>query len=501
MMLQKTDSSLQQQTLNRTSAPVVIIGCGFGGMAMAIKLKKNGMNDFIILERASDIGGVWRDNSYPGAACDVVSRFYSFSFDRDREWSQTFAGQDEIWNYQLEVVERFGIRPYVRFNTEVQSAAFDEKTAVWTVNLASGQQITTPVLISAVGLFNTPNIPDIPGRDTFKGETFHSSGWNHDYNLEGKTVGVVGNGASGVQFIPKIAPQVEKLNLFQRSPQYVMPKAIFPGAGEWDLWLQKQPGLRWLARLKVYLMFERFIWRRRWKPHLRLLGEATFKKLLETKVKDPELRRKLTPNYPMGCKRQLVSDVFYDAMVRPNVDVIDTPIDRITEDGVVTKDGAHRKLDAIIFGTGFKPTQYLTPMSIRGLHGRDLNEAWRNGAEAYLGITVTGFPHFFMLYGPNTNAPSSIIFMIECQARYIVSAIRTLARRGARYMNVRADVQREFNMQAQAQLATTVPARADCFTYFKIANGKITTNWPGYATEYKWRTRSVRLRDFEFASP
>ena len=499
-MLQKLNPQNEQQNLNRTSAPTVIIGCGFGGMAMAIELKKNGMNDFIILERSSDIGGVWRDNSYPGAACDVVSRFYSFSFDRDREWSQAFAPQGEIWQYALEVVERFGIRQHVRFNAEVLSAVFEEKAGEWTVNLADGHKITTPVLISAVGLFNTANVPEVPGRDTFKGVSFHSSGWNHDYNLEGKTVGVIGNGASGVQFLPKIAPQVAKLNLFQRSPQYVMPKSIFPGGGEWDMWLQKQPGMRWLARLKVFLMFERFIWRRRWKPHLRLQGEAAFKRLLEAKVKDPELRRKLTPNYPMGCKRQLVSDVFYDAMVRPNVDVIDTPIERIVEDGIVTRDGMHRKLDAIIFGTGFKPTAFLTPMQICGLGGRDLNEAWRNGAEAYLGITVTGFPNFFMMYGPNTNAPSSIIFMLECQARYIVSGLKTMARKNARYMNVKADVQRVFNERAQELLSQTVPARADCFTYFKIANGKITTNWPGYATEYKWRTRAVRKRDYEFVS-
>jgi cation diffusion facilitator CzcD-associated flavoprotein CzcO len=500
MMLQKVSPHTRQQDLNRTSAPIVIIGCGFGGMAMAIELKKKGMNDFIILERAADIGGVWRDNSYPGAACDVVSRFYSFSFDRDRAWSQAFAPQDEIWQYQLEVDRRFGIRQHVRFNTEVLRASFDDKAGEWTVETADGSRLTTPVLISAVGLFNTANIPDIPGRDSFKGVTFHSSNWNHGYDLNGKTVGVIGNGASGVQFIPKIAPLVAKLNLFQRSPQYVMPKAIFPGAGKFDLWLQRHKGLRWLARLRVHFLFERFIWRRRWKPHLRLAGEAAFKKLLEEKVKDPELRRKLTPNYPMGCKRQLVSDVFYEAMTRPNVEVIDTPIERVTEDGIVTRDGTHRKLDAIIYGTGFKPTAYLTPMSIRGLNGRDLNEAWRDGAEAYLGVMVNGFPNFFMMYGPNTNAPSSIIFMLECQARYIWSALKLMKKYNARCMNVRADVQKDFNVEAQARLSTTIPARADCFTYFKIENGKITTNWPGYATEYLWRTRKVQPGDYEFTT-
>ena len=480
--------------------PIIIIGCGFGGMALAIELKKHGLNDFIILERAGDIGGVWRDNSYPGAACDVVSRFYSFSYDQTYHWSEAFAPQKEIWDYQLKVVEEHGIRPHVRFNTEVLKAAFDEGAGTWTIETADGKKLTTPILISAVGLFNHANMPNIPGRDSYKGVSFHSSGWNHNFPLKGKNVAVIGCGASAVQFIPKIAPEVGQLKLFQRSPQYVMPKKIFPGTSDWDAWLQQRWWLRPLARLKVYLAFEKFILRRRLNPDARLKGEAAFRKLLEAKVKDPELRRKLTPNYPMGCKRQLVSDVWYDALTRPNVEVVDTPIERIDAEGLVTRDGKHHKVDAIIYGTGFTPTAFLTPMKVSGLKGLDLNEAWKNGAEAYLGITINGFPNFFMLYGPNTNAPSSIIFMLECQSRYVVSAIRTLKRRGSRYMNVRADTQREFNKEAQARLATTVPARADCFTYFKTENGKITTNWPGYATEYRWRTRAVQTRDFEFAA-
>jgi len=302
-----------------------------------------------------------------------------------------------------------------------------------------------------------------------------------------------------VQFIPKVAPQVERLMLFQRSPQYVLPKTVFPGTSDWDAWLQKHPRLRGLARLKIFLMFERFIFRRRWRPNMRIKAEQGFRKMLEDKIEDPILRKKLTPNYPMGCKRQLVSDVWYDTMMRQNVDVIDTPIIRIDAEGLVTRDGAHHKLDAIIYGTGFTPTAYLTPMRIRGLAGRDLNDAWRNGAEAYLGITVTGFPNFFMLYGPNTNAISSIIFMLECQARYIVSAIKTLQRKRARFMNVRPEVKKTFNAEQQAMLATTVQARPDCFTYYKDENGRITTNWPTYASMYKWRTRGVKAADFEFA--
>jgi cation diffusion facilitator CzcD-associated flavoprotein CzcO len=457
------------------------------------------MNEFVMLERAGDVGGVWRDNTYPGAACDVVSRFYSFSYDQDYEWSEAFAPQPEIWSYAQMVAARHGIKQHVRFNTEVVSATFDEKEGLWTVETAKGDRITTPVLVSAVGLFNRANMPEFPGRDSFKGVSFHSSAWNHGFDLTGKTVAVIGCGASAVQFIPKIAPKVAALHLFQRTPQYVMPKTIFPGNSPFDAWLQKRRWLRGLARLKIHLMFERFIWRRRWRPELRLKGEAAFRALLEAKVKDPELRKKLTPSYPMGCKRQLVSDVFYDAMVRPNVDVITDPIERIEPEGVRTRDGRLTKADAIIYGTGFTCTDYLTPMQVRGLGGRDLNEAWRNGAEAYLGITVTGFPNFFMLYGPNTNAISSIIFMLESQARYIVSCIRTLRRKGARYMNVRAATQRDFNADTQSRLSTTVAARSDCFSYYKDPSGKITTNWPGYATEYHWKTRAMKPADFEFA--
>ena len=358
-----------KQSVHQQNIPIVIIGCGFGGMALAIELKKAGMNDFVMLERADDVGGVWRDNTYPGAACDVVSRFYSFSGDQDYEWSTAFAPQSEIWDYAQKVVARHGIRPHVRFNTEVVQAAFDDKSGNWTVETADGARLTTPILVSAVGLFNHANMPDIAGRDDFRGVSFHSLKWNHDFALNGKTVAVIGCGASAVQFIPKIAPQVEKLFLYQRSPQYVMPKSIFPGTSRWDTWLQKRRWLRGVARLKIYLMFERFILRRRLFPKLRLKGEADFRALLERKVKDLELRKKLTPNYPMGCKRQLVSDVWYDALTRPNVEVIDAPMARIDGTGIVTSDGIHRKVDAIIYGTGFTPTAYLTPMHIKGLGG------------------------------------------------------------------------------------------------------------------------------------
>jgi cation diffusion facilitator CzcD-associated flavoprotein CzcO len=484
-----------------TRHPIVIIGCGFGGIAAAIALKNAGRYDFVILERAADVGGVWRDNAYPGAACDVVSRIYSFSYDQNYEWSTAFAPQPEILAYIKHVAVRHDLLSHVHFNTEVTVARFDELRALWEIETASGERVETPILISAVGLFNRVKIPGFPGRAEFRGTQFHSAHWDRDFSPEGKTVAVIGNGASAVQFVPKIAARAKRLYLFQRTPQYVLPKSIFPGNGAWDARLQRRRRLRGLARLKIYLAFEKFVWRRKWRPSARLKGEAGFRRMLEAKIADPELRRKLTPDFPIGCKRQLVSNEWYDTLIRPNVEVIDTAIDAATAEGLRTRDGKLYPVDAIIYGTGFTPTDYLQPMRIVGLGGQDLNQAWREGAEAFLGITVAGFPNFFMLYGPNTNAITSIIYMLECQARYIVDCIRALETRGAAFMNVRADAQARFMAEVQQRLSNTVQAMSICVTYFKQANGRITTNWPGYAFEYRWRTRRVRPRDYEFVDP
>jgi cation diffusion facilitator CzcD-associated flavoprotein CzcO len=478
--------------------PIVIIGAGFGGIAMAMALRRAGERDFVILERTADVGGVWRDNAYPGAACDVVSRMYSFSFDQDYAWSTAFAPQPEIFAYIRGVVERHDLRRFIRFNTEVANARFDEAAGRWRLETAMGAAIETPVLISAVGLFNRIKIPDFPGRDRFEGVQFHSATWRHDIDLAGKTVAVVGNGASAVQFIPKIAPLVKQLYLFQRTPQYVLPKRIFPGTSDWDARMQRVPWLRGVTRLKIFLGYERFVFRRKWRPKARMRGEAGYRAMVAAKVADPALRAKLIPNYPIGCKRQLASDEWLDTLIRPNVEVIDTRIAAVTEKGIRTADGTERAVDAIIYGTGFTPTEYLQPMTVTGLGGRDINQAWREGAEAYLGIAVPGFPNFFMLYGPNTNAITSIIYMLECQARYITDCIRTLRARRAGYMTVRDAPHRNFVAMLQRRIAPTVQAMSICLTYYKNEFGRVTTNWPGYAFEYRWRTRAVRPRDYDF---
>lgn len=474
---------------------IVIIGSGFAGIGLAIRLKQAGIDAFTVYERADDIGGVWRDNTYPGAACDVPSRMYSYSFETDYRWSDRFGGQAEILTYLKYCVEKYGIGPHIRFGMDIRSAEFDETGSRWRLHTAEGEPVEARIVVSAVGLFNQPRIPDIPGRDSFAGAQFHSARWDHECDLEGRTVAVIGTGASAIQFVPEIAPAVEKLLVFQRSPQYVLPRDTRP--------VVSMPGalmslLNRLDRFGIYADAENRS-RRRGSPRMTARGQAAFAARLEREVPDPELRRKLTPSYPLGCKRVLQSNDWYPAMRRSNVELIDAEVTGITPDGVRTGDGTVRPADAIIYGTGFTPTQYLTPMSITGLSGADLNAAWRDGAEAYLGMTVAGFPNFFMMYGPNTNIAGSIIYMLESQARYIVSAVRHLNRGKAQRMTVRETVQRRFNDRIQERLNQTVLVADTCHSYYRDPTGKVTTQWPGFMLEYRQRTRRVRLADYDFA--
>jgi cation diffusion facilitator CzcD-associated flavoprotein CzcO len=474
---------------------IAIIGSGFGGIGLAIRLKKAGIDDFTIYERAADVGGVWRDNTYPGAACDVPSRMYSYSFEAGFPWSDRFGGQAEILAYLKHCVEKYDLGPHIRCGQDIREAVFDASLSKWRLQTADGATIEADICVSAVGLFNQPRMPDITGMDLFDGPQFHSARWDHDCDLEGRTVAVIGTGASAIQFVPEIAPKVGKLLVFQRSSQYVMPRDVRPAPN--------RPGV--LAALKCRL--DRFgIYaeaenrsRRRGSPKMTAEGQAAFAARLEREVPDAEMRRKLTPSYPLGCKRVLQSNDWYPAMQRPNVELIDTKVTEITAEGARTGDGKMWSADVIVYGTGFTPTQYLTPMKITGPDGADLNTAWRDGAEAYLGMTVAGFPNFFMMYGPNTNIAGSIIFMLESQARYIVSAIRNLRRGPARRMTVREGVQRRFNDRIQARLSRTVLVADSCHSYYRDPSGKVTTQWPGFMVEYRQKTRRIRRADYDFA--
>ncbi len=476
---------------------ILIIGTGFGGLGMAIQLRKAGCEDFLLLEKAEDIGGTWRDNSYPGAACDVPSHLYSFSFEPKHDWSRRYAPQAEIYAYMCHCVDKYQLRPHIRLQAEVRSAAFDAAAGLWRVTLADGEELAAEVLISACGQLNQPAYPAIPGIELFQGEAFHSARWRHDLDLAGKRVAVIGTGASAIQFVPQIQPKVAELKLFQRSAAYVLPKpdrAYRP----WELAVMRRlPWLQRLDRSLQYLQHEvrglAFISL----PWLMKLFRSGFDRHLRRHIPDAALRARLQPDYPMGCKRILISNDYLPALAQGNVQVIDMAIEAVASDGIRTRDGQVHACDVLIYGTGFAATDFLAPMQIRGLGGQELNQAWREGAEAYKGISVSGFPNLFILYGPNTNlGHNSIIYMLESQFRYVLGCLDALRQGGLRYLDVKPQVQQAYNQQIQARSHRTIWEQG-CTSWYKTASGKSTNNWPGYTFTYRYLTRTPELDDYD----
>lgn len=488
---------MYKKSTEGVSVRVLIIGSGFGGLGLAIQLQKAGIDDFLVLEKASDVGGTWRDNSYPGAACDVPSHLYSFSFEPKIDWSRKFAAQAEIHDYILHCTEKYQLRRHIRFNSEVASAAFDAPSARWNVTLTNGQQFSAHILVSACGQLNKPAYPRIDGIERFAGQAFHSARWRHDIDLTGKRVAVIGTGASAIQFVPQIQPQVANLSLFQRSAAYVISKpdrAYQP----WELstmrrlpWLQKLDRcLKYIQHESRALAFVSF-------PPLMKVMRHLFSRHLARSITDPQLRKRLDPDYPMGCKRILISNDYYPALAQNNVAVVNDAISGITERGVVTADGQEHPCDVLIYGTGFAATDFLAPMHISGLNGQDLNSAWHEGAQAYKGISVSGFPNLFILYGPNTNlGHNSIIYMLESQFRYVLGCIEALDQHGASYLDVRPEAEQRFNDTLQEHVRRTVWDQG-CSSWYKNAAGKNTNNWPGYTFSFRHITRTPDLNDYQ----
>ena len=476
---------------------ILIIGTGFGGLGMAIQLRQAGIEDFLLLEKAEDIGGTWRDNSYPGAACDVPSHLYSFSFEPKLDWSRKYAPQAEIHGYMQHCVDKYRLRPHIRLKAEVRSAAFDAAAGLWRVTLADGEELAAEVLISACGQLNQPAYPAIPGIEQFQGEAFHSARWRHDLDLAGKRVAVIGTGASAIQFVPQIQPRVAELKLFQRSAAYVLPKPD-RAYRSWELAVMRR--LPWLLRLDrglKYLQHEVRALAFIHLPGLLRLFRTSFERHLRRQISDPALRARLQPDYPMGCKRILISNDYLPALAQANVQVIDTAIDALTPAGIRTRDGQEHGCDVLIYGTGFAATEFLAPMQIRGLGGQELNQAWREGAEAYKGISVSGFPNLFILYGPNTNlGHNSIIYMLESQFRYVLGCLDALRHGGLRYLDVKPQVQQAYNQQIQARSHRTIWEQG-CTSWYKTASGKSTNNWPGYTFTYRYLTRTPELADYD----
>ncbi|ARU88146.1 alpha/beta hydrolase fold domain-containing protein [Pseudomonas sp. M30-35] len=480
-----------------TDVRVIIIGTGFAGLGLAIQLQKAGIDRFLLLEKAEDVGGTWRDNSYPGAACDVPSHLYSFSFEPKLDWTRKFAPQAEIHSYMQHCADKYQLRPHIRFNSEVASATYEAEHSQWRVTLVSGEQFVAPILVSACGQLNQPAYPSIPGRDSFAGEAFHSARWRHDIDLTGKRIAVIGTGASAIQFVPQIQVNAAHLTLFQRSAAYVISKpdrAYRP----WELavmrrfgWLQKiDRGLKYIQHESRALAFVSF-------PLLLKAGRFSFKRALARGISDKQLRSQLEPDYPIGCKRILISNDYYPALSQANVSVVSQRIKQISNDAVITEDGVAHPCDVLIYGTGFMATDFLSPMAITGLEGLDLNQVWREGAEAYKGISVSGFPNLFLLYGPNTNlGHNSIIYMLESQFRYVLGCIEALDRYSLTALDVKPDVQRQFNNKIQRAIHHTVWAQG-CTSWYQTASGKHTNNWPGYTFNYRRITRAPELQDYQ----
>ena len=472
-----------------------IIGAGPGGICAGIRLKQAGYEDFVILEQAPGVGGTWWHNSYPGCACDVPSHLYSFSFATKTDCPRPYANQPEIQAYMAECVERLGLAPHVRLSTRVRSARWDERRAQWVIELESGKHIAVAVLIGAVGLFNQPAYPTIAGLDRFAGTMFHSARWRHDHDLKGETVAVIGSAASAVQFVPKIAESVARLDIYQRTPNWVRPR-VDSYAPEQLAEFRADPESAARERDAVWEWINRVI------PlnDPEILADST-RVCLEnlTVVTDPETRRKLTPNYPFGAKRPLISNDWYPAFNRPNVHLITDPIEEITETAVVTRDGTARAVDTIVLATGFDTGKFLAVIPVFGRDGRRLDEAWANGAEAYLGITVSGFPNLFMLYGPNTNN-GSIIYQIECQVDYALRHIVRLERERLAWIDIRPAVMAAYNRDLQADLERVAVWQGLANDYYRTGAGRIVTQWPHSMDRYRDMTHASDEDAYEAAS-
>jgi len=475
---------------------IAIVGAGFGGLGMALQLVRAGIRDFTIFERGSDVGGTWRENTYPGAACDIPSHLYSFSFEPKADWTRTYSAQDEILDYLRDCAAKYGLRDHIRFGTEVRSATYDEAASLWELGLGDGSTFRARVMISACGQLNRPAIPAIAGRDSFAGTAFHSAQWRHDAELEGKRIAVIGTGASAIQFVPQLAQSAASLALLQRSAPYVIPKPDRPYARAALRLFRRFPFVQRLNRIFKYLAQESNFAAFSFAQVLIALPRRTFLRQLEAHIADPELRRKLMPDYVMGCKRILLANDYYPALARPNVEVVTESIERVTPTGIITEDGRERPFDAIVYGTGFTASEFLAPMRVTGRNGLDLQTAWKGGAHAYLGIAVAGFPNLFLLYGPNTNlGHNSIIYMLEAQIRYVLDAVEKLSERPGARLEVKAERETRFNDGLQQRLAKTVWA-SGCGSWYFDRSGKNTVNWPDFTFVYRARTRAVDLDDY-----
>ncbi len=471
-------------------ARVVIVGAGFSGLGMAIALKREGVHDFVVLERSGDAGGAWTDNTYPGCTCDVPSHLYSFSFALNPEWSHTYSPQVEIREYLRRCANRFGLRPYLRTNVEVTGAAWHEAQQRWQVHTSAGS-LTADVLISGMGPLTEPKLPDVPGLDEFAGKTMHSARWDHDYDLTGKRVASIGTGASAIQYVPQIQPRVEKLYVLQRTAPWVMPHGNRP-ITDWERALYRRvPPAQRAVRAGVYASRELLILGFVKRPGLMGGLEQLSRAHMRKQISDPELLAKVTPDYTLGCKRIVPSNRWYPALSADNVELVPAGLREIRPASVIDTTGQEHAVDAIVFGTGYHVTDPPVADYVRGRDGRLMAEVWQGSPRAYFGTAVPGFPNFFMLLGPNTGlGHSSMVYMIESQIEHALQAVRALIGSGAATIEVRLAAHDAYNRHIDARLQGTVWDTGGCASFYQDATGRNATLWP----DWTWRFRQQCAR-------
>lgn len=484
-------------TDDNVHAQVAIVGSGFGGLGAAIRLKQSGVDDIVIFERAEDVGGTWRDNSYPGCACDVQSHLYSFSFAPNPDWRHSFSPQPEIWAYLKRCAHDFGVLPHIRFDHEVTNAAWDARNGRWRIETSRGSY-TADALVMAAGALSEPALPRINGLDRFKGKTFHSARWDHDYDLKGKRVAVVGTGASAIQFVPEIQPAVARLHIFQRTPPWIVPRNDRALTRVEHRLFRRFPLAQRAVRFSIYLFRELFLLGFR-HPRLAKRVEGLARRHLKRSVPDPLLRAKLTPDYRIGCKRILISNDYLPALTRVNVEVVTEAITEVREHSIVDGAGGEREIDAIIFGTGFRATDPPFARHVRGRDGRTLSEIWAGSPRAHLGTTVSGFPNFFMLMGPNTGlGHSSVVLMMEAQIEHMLAALSHMRERGASAIEPLAEAQSAFVAEVERRMEGTVwTAAPRCSSWYMDSTGRNAALWPDFT--WRFRRRAAGLNPEEYA--
>jgi cation diffusion facilitator CzcD-associated flavoprotein CzcO len=475
---------------------VLITGTGFSGLCIGIQLKKMGFHNFKIVEKASALGGTWRDNHYPGAACDVKSNLYSFSFEPNPNWTRAYSPQAEILEYTKHCAQKYGLEEHIIYNWEVKAAKYDDKSGMWNVTNQEGEKLKANLFVVGNGPLHIPSLPDIEGIKDFKGEVFHSCNWNHNYDFKGKNVCVIGTGASAIQFVPEIQPKVKNLYLMQRTAPWILPKPDGPFSATQNVLFEKIPFVQQLNRDFIYYLNEAQLLGFKYNDKILKVGELLGKRHINKYIKDPELRKKVTPTFKLGCKRVLLSNNYYPALAQPNVAVVTDGIQKFTKDSVVTKDGKSRKIDALILGTGFHVSDSFQYYNVTGRGGVQLKDLFATAPEAYYGASVHHFPNLFMMLGPNTGlGHNSMIYMIESQANYIIDAVKKMLKQDLKSIEVRKNVQDKFNEEIQQKLVGTI-WMSGCKSWYLNENGKNYTVWPGFTLEFRNRTKQINMEDY-----